>query len=1536
MILTLFDQNKVFNLVLPEKVSGKYILNTVDDDEKEIELMAIEEENEKWYIRSNKLAYLKDLTNQIISKVELEPAKVYTINKRNGSTALLYVQVPTEDRNEFTKHYVVGNTIKIGRGVESQICFTNKLVSNCHCVITYDSNGNGILRDNNSSNGTYVNGNRIKEKVLCTGDVIYIMGFKIVYNGRLLSLNNPDQSVFLDKKSFQPFYIQEPEISEEEELDDFGGDQENPNIFYRSPRFKRDIEKKEITIDSPPTPPSQDETPVIFLLGPSITMGMTSMLTAFITVQNTLSSGGNIKQALPTLLISFSMLIGTVLWPILTKRYEKKRKIEREKVRQEKYKQYLVEVRENIIKECEIQSEILHENHVTIDECTSRVRNRKRNLWERVSGQNDFLKIRLGIGDLPLNAEIKYPPKKFTLDDDNLQEELYKLAEEPKILKSVPVTLSLVEEKVSGIIGNRKKVNDFVKGLIVQLTSLHSYDELKLIFIYDKHEQEVWEFAKWLPHVWSEEKDVRFIASDEDEVKELSAYFEKELANRNELPDNELSEITPHYVVLSMSKILAARAEIIRSILKEKKDLGFSVITMYDELKSLPKECNTVVELGNISKIYDKDDIAGNYIAFKPDIYIGDECNELAVQLANIQLDTSVKAYTLPTMLTFLEMFGVGKIEHLNALTRWKDNDPTKTLQTQIGVDTMGQAFNLDLHEKYHGPHGLIAGMTGSGKSEFIMTFILSLAVNYHPDEVAFILIDYKGGGMANAFLDLPHVAGTITNLDGAAVKRSLVSIQSELKRRQAIFSETSKLMNESNIDIYKYQKLYRDGKVSEPLQHLFMISDEFAELKTQQPEFMEQLVSAARIGRSLGVHLILATQKPSGVVDDQIWSNSKFRISLKVQEKADSMEVIKRPDAAELSITGRFYLQVGFNELFEMGQSAWGGAPYHPSDRVETKKDENIVVIDNLGRVIKDIKIDRKKQTVQNPPKQLDEVTKYLSNLAREENIKVKPLWLEPIPEFIYIDELKKKYNINEPEKFVLNPVIGEVDDPENQAQHVMTLPISAEGNTVVYGVAGAGKTTFITSMLYSIMRDNTPEEVNMYLLDFGSETLRAFAKAPHIGDVLLSYESEKIDNLFKMLYKEIEARKKLFSEYGGDYNSYIKSSGKTLQSMLIVIHNYAAFSETYEEKEDAINFLTREGLKYGIYFVVTALNTNAVRYRTLQNFKQLLVLQLNDDTEYSSVLGNTGGVFPSKIKGRGIFKTETIYEFQTAHIFKDVDNTLNMIREYCNDYSNRWKQPMAKKIPILPKKVDVDFLADEIKYCTNGITPIGVEKNSLNTSYYDFDKCISLVLSQSNDNSDFAQALSEVLAKKGDGEVTVLDAKDIFNKDEAKGYKYVSDDSELDRIIGEEILNILVKRNNTVKDAKEAGTEIPKYNKLIYVINSFSDLLYKLSDNSKQMLNLYLEKNEEEYGVKFIIVDTDSSVSSISFEPWFSKHVSLNDGIWIGEGIASQYQLKVSKITSDMYDDIGDNFGYIVNNGKTKLIKMVSSVTKVMEDDE
>jgi len=312
----------------------------------------------------------------------------------------------------------------------------------------------------------------------------------------------------------------------------------------------------------------------------------------------------------------------------------------------------------------------------------------------------------------------------------------------------------------------------------------------------------------------------------------------------------------------------------------------------------------------------------------------------------------------------------------------------------------------------------------------------------------------------------------------------------------------------------------------------------------------MTQLVSAARIGRSLGIHLILATQKPSGVVDDQIWSNSKFKVCLKVQERADSMDMLKRPEAAELTKTGRFYLQVGYNELFELGQSAWSGASYYPSDRIIKEKDNSVVVIDTNGHPIKQVRIDKKPKDAKKAKKQLDAITDYLCGIAEDEGIHVRPLWMEPIPALILLDQVKEKYAATS-ERFVLNPVIGEYDDPVHQRQCVLRLPLTQEGNTVIYGVAGSGKTTFLNAMIYSLIQEHTPEEVNLYILDFASETLRAFAKAPHVGDVVLSYEAEKVSNLFKMLHGVFT----IYSTTTGSYNCF-RSFNSTIDPVFYFSH--------------------------------------------------------------------------------------------------------------------------------------------------------------------------------------------------------------------------------------------------------------------------------------------------------------------------------------------------------------------------------------------
>lgn len=1527
LIVNLIKAKQIFSLTLPDKIKGQYWLSDFDDTGAYRNLISIEAVDGKWIVKSNKQVAVLDAQNKAVAQSEVKPMSFLSLKLYNSDERIiLYAESLDQSRQVFSKIVMLEpGTLTIGRNGNNNLFFANKFVSGTHAQLSFDGK-HWAIYDQKSTNGTYVNGYRVEATNLCPGDMVYVMGLKIIIGSNYFAINNPDGLLTLQANNLANYHPQIVEHNEREEEVPEG------RHFFRSPRFYREVEHSVIKIDPPPQVQKLETVPLALMLGPSLTMGMTSLSTAIISVSNVVNSGGDISQALPTIIMSVSMLLGTVMWPILTKRHEKKQKVKNEIKRQKKYLAYLDEVRDEIKRKCKEQSDILAENLVDPNECVTRVYEEKANLWERTNTHSDFLRLRLGLGNLPLDADVACPEKKFTMDEDNLQDAMLSLGNEPKILNNVPISISLPENFISGIYGEKTAVTNFIKMLLLQVVSLHSYDEVKVILVAD-NESGRWDFARFAPHFWDNEKKTRFLATTPDEVKELSAYIENNILSRGDKENQEFTDFSPYYVIVVADKKLAESSDALGQLLKYKGNSGFSLIYSAGALKDLPKEVSSVVYVGGKeSCIFDRTDTSGKTLPFVPDAVNESIVDTVAEKLANIELDLSSQRNTLPNMITFMEMFNVGKIEHLNSLTRWKENNPTKTLQTPVGVDPYGGIFSLDLHEKFHGPHGLVAGMTGSGKSEFIITYILSLAVNYHPDEVAFILIDYKGGGLTGAFEDdergikLPHLAGTITNLDGAAVKRSLISIQSELRRRQAIFNEARKISNEGTMDIYKYQQLYRDKIVSEPVPHLFIISDEFAELKTQQPEFMEQLISAARIGRSLGVHLILATQKPSGVVDDQIWSNSKFRVCLKVQEKADSQDMIKCPDAAELSQTGRFYLQVGFNELFALGQSAWCGAEYVPTDTVEKSVDNSIQIVDNLGHVLMNVKPAKKTTNTGKKVKQIVSIVKYLSDLANEESISVRPLWLPPIAPRIYVDALEEKYGLTS-KGTVLCPIVGEYDDPFNQKQGVLTVPFSAEGNCLIYGSTGNGKTTMLTTIAYSLIKNHTAEEVNLYIMDFGSETLKVFEKAPQVGGVMVSSDTEKTINFFKMLHKEVEQRKNLFSEYGGDYASYCKNSGKTIPNIVVLINNYAGFAEQYEDLIESFALLTRDGVKYGIYFVVTASNTNAIRYVIAQNFKMTMCMQLNDATDYSIVVGKTDGLVPSKYKGRGLVALDRAYEFQTAFC-SEADDTFEFLNQYCAALREN-AISFARKIPVLPEVVKITDVENGIKDLKS--VPVGISKKTLNIATCNISgKVVTPVVSQEiHQAASFMEEWLNVLCKLT--KVVCVDAEQILNIERAPGVEFVSGDFE-DYV--HSLFAEMVERNNVYKDAKLDPESLTAYERRAIVLVGYKRFISQLTPDGQEKMSLVLLKAEANYKIHFIIVDAVSEFGAYNYQEWFKRQVTGADGIWIGDGIADQYMLKINKITNELYEEIGDEYGYVLNRNRPTLVKLLSSVEE--EDEE
>ncbi len=1524
MLVSLIKKERIYSVTLPLSVNGTYWVCDRDKNGNERKLVSIEEQNGQWLLKSNNDNKVIE-EDRIINEVVLTDYSFHYIQIEKEEIALLYC-CPVYDENNIQIEVKNACDILIGKSQLCKIIFNLPTVSEEHAKLTFN-NGNWAITDLNSKFGTYVNNERvIGTKKLDHGDIIFITGLKIVVLGNLLITNNPFDRA---KYSGDIFGLYEKPKTQIEPTDEDKNNElevyEENDYFFRSPRFRTVIEKEEMVIDSPPGKQQEDDTPAILTIGPQITMGMSSMLSLMNTLETIQSGDKTWQQCLPTLVMGFGMLASMFLWPTLTKRHQKKKKEKYEKERQEKYGAYVAEKRNEIDLIMKKQKQILIENYIPLEECEKIILTKNRQLWERKVDHSDFLDLRLGMGNRPVELDIKYPEEHFSMETDDLKEITNTLVNKSKELENVPINLSLTEKYILGVVGKNTETREFVKQLLLQIIAFHSYEDVKLVFFVDEKTKEEWNFAKILPHVWSNDKQVRFFATDYEEMCELSGVLERVLEPRIVDDKADYKSFPPYFIIITDNFKVAKNVPIINNALKLRHNVGMNVIVLNENLSTLPNECTTFLSInGRNGAVFESELTSDKQKEFTIDNYTQGNFTSCCKKVANIPIKFTQDDYNLPNVVDFLEMYGVGKVEQLNSIYRWKMSNPTSSLQVPVGIDSHGMLFKIDIHEKAHGPHGLIAGMTGSGKSEFIISYVLSLSVNYHPNDVSFILIDYKGGGLAGAFknedtgVKLPHLAGTITNLDTLEMNRSLVSIQSELRRRQAVFNEARQALNEGTIDIYKYQKFYKEGAVTEPVSHLLIISDEFAELKAQQPEFMDNLISAARIGRSLGVHLILATQKPSGVVNDQIWSNARFRVCLKVQEKSDSNDMIKVPDAAMIKQTGRFFLQVGYNEYFALGQSAWSGAPYFPTEKVKKKVDTAMNFVNNVGYVVKESDEIRKDKAAAQG-EQLTNIVKYLSDIAKKENISIKQLWLDKIPAVIYLDKLTQKYNYNH-QKFNINPVIGEFDDPFNQRQGILTLPLSTVGNTIVYGSAGSGKEMMLNAIIYNTITNHTSDEVNFYILEFGAESLRIFSKAPHVGDILFINDTEKINNLFKMLKAEVEKRKKLFSDYSGDYQTYIKSSGKTIPEFVVIINNYEAFNEVYQNYEDIILQLTREGTKYGIVFIFTTSASNMIRYRLAQNFGQKLALRLNDESDYSSILGNVRGTKPSDIVGRGLINLGGIYEFQTASICEE-EKLNDTIRATCEELkkTNSFK---AKSVPILPEKVTFNYVREAFE----GINklPVGIEKQSLDVSTVDLRKGYVTLLTSLDVTilKPITNMLGTEINMLNEIRFIGIDTEDLLENDRLTrcqmfGSNY---DEELVKL-NEEITKV----QQAYKDSNYDKNSIANVPSTVIFIAGFDKFMAKLSPENKKLFGKMMEAGKELEKYSFLLIDSVDKFKKVEYDDWYRATVNNTRGIWIGDGIANQFSIKLTKTTKDLYEEIGNRFGYVVERGNAVLIKLL-----------
>ena len=1315
--------------------------------------------------------------------------------------------------------------LEIGSDDLCNIVYKNRFVTGSHAEITFES-GAAYITDKNSVNGTFLNGRLVREKTkLHYGDIIYVVGLKIVYLNNLLAINNPNnQCRIRELKAVEiPHFEDEP--SEETEVEDV--------YFLRTPRKLLNLDRETISIEKCPKKQQQKRQPLIFTIGPSFTMVIPIALAAAMTSDG--FGAGSICMSLGAAGIG-------AIWAVVNSAYNKKEEKESEESRVSKYLEYMVRVEEKLKNKTEYNRLVLAEQYPSSGELLEFTTSNTRRLWEKSSTHEDFLSLRLGAGDMPSPNEIEDAKEDLGSEHDPLNDHIEELKEKFDILRQVSVAVSLYDYRLLGVVsGDEEKRDQLMRILALQIAALHPYTDVRMCYVFPGRDLEKMEYTRWLPHTYTPDGKLRMIVCDSKAMGDVMYYLSDVIRERLEAGENrknkeEEEKVLPHYVVFISDISMIEGEPVSKYLLDPPKNAGVSVIFSADAIDKLPSHCNTIVQwekdysgcYNTLSKFEEREGVAFDRVSLA-------EMDVFSRQLSNFKVRENASNAAIPDMLTFLDMYKTSRVEDLDMYHKWLENRTYESMRSLIGQKAGEQPVYLDIHEKYHGPHGLVAGTTGS------------LVLNYHPHEVAFILIDYKGGGMAQSFIGLPHLAGVITNLGGNQTTRALLSINAEIKRRQRIFNE----YKIKHIDAYI--ELYRNGEAEEPMPHLLIIADEFAELKKEQPEFVRALVSAARVGRSLGINLILATQKPSGVVDDEIWSNTRFRICLRVADKQDSNEMLKRTDAAYITGTGRGFLQVGNDEIFDEFQSGWSGAPYTPEIPFSDDSKAKAMIIGLTGKPEAVKKKKKKKGDNVKKFTQLDAMVQYAAKLAEENHIKpLRQIWLPPLPKLLYLEDMKLTWD----EKQMKLP-IGLADDPQNQRQFPVYLDFIRDGHLLICGSAGSGKTSLVQTIFYGAALHYTAKQVNFYIADFSSRTMTAFAGLPHTGCICMEGDDEKIQQMMGFAEEELDSRKKSFSQKGmGSYRDY-RESYSDVPAIFLVIDNYPAFSDSYEQYESTLIQLSREGASYGIYLILTCNNSGDIRSRILQNITKGIGLQLADRFEYDSVIGMRSEILPDdRTTGRGLIKEGVPLEFQAALPVKasQGESMMLAIREKLKALTEEGTQG-ARKLGVQLDEINADTFLEMIhlKGLAEENFVMGAEDGSLISTDLDKTLCFTVCGAGKKGKTNFLKYTALLMKKKG-AEVYVFDGclrelEEFSRNNDLDGY--MTDKEELYHFMENELLPQLGERNELVYEARQAKTSVKEalknYKRMVLLINSaseFMEAVYSEDFDVSEVLETVFEK--------------------------------------------------------------------------------------------
>lgn len=1141
-----------------------------------------------------------------------------------------------------------------------------------------------------------------------------------------------------------------------------------------------------------------------------------------------------------------------VIGAVFTYRKQKKQIQNAGENNKTRYRAYLESVKSDLHEIVRRQQSVRNKDNPSAQQCAA-MDEKSSDLWNRQTGTAEFMSVRIGSGNDSLCVEIRTPEKRYDRENE-LEEEARQIAESHKYVSDIPKLIDFKRHPSVGIVGNRQDVVNQTIALIVNATAKHSYEDLKVVVIYPREEAECWEELRWLPHLYDLKREQRYLAcSQRPEARtllnNLTQMVEKRTENTGIAAWNRAYQY-PHYLIVIADPSCIRGPKIMESLMLNDPTLSVSTLILSEKIHELPSKCKAVLEMNRETGAFYETAAFNQRTEYIPDSITLSDLVKYCRTMAPIRITGAGSAAEIPSRYTFFDAWGIESPEELLLTEQWKKYIPYESMEVPLGAAEGGAVFCFDIHQHAYGVNGLYVGMAGSGKTSMVRSWILSMATKFSPRYVTFALIDFKGNSLLSGLDQLPHVVGTISNLD-TDIRRNLIALESEIQRRE-------KLLKKYGGSIYTS---YEEGDRSLPF--LFIVIDELNEFKTwarnTEVDGMVLLNRLSQVGRALGIHLIAGSQT-SAPFTDIIEGNSNFYWCLKTTDTADSRHMLKTDDAYYITNKGRAFVRVGANEVYEEIQPVYADCAYLTPEVVAQLPEQQMALVSLQGfrsGMEQDLPV------AQNT--QLEAVVEHIRMVVAKQRIPNPPkVWPDRLPAALYLDELEQ------PDCGALCVAAGLVDDPKAQRQYPLHIDINK--HIILYSTpklerdaqdSVTDNAMFLQTSTLSLLSHCGPEQVEVYLL---GKALQVFRDCPQVQKYAETFGAKPV---IHAVLDEIHRR---------------RAKGMLKEDLPVVLF-IDGIGEVVRDYREEMKEIAQYGVSCQCFLYATAGSVNEVSAISHCFAGGYAFWFSTSRYDYESALAcKPVGKIPERdIFGRGVLFDESVKEFQVAKPACSATALNAAVQRIRDTYGN-----FTRAVKVL-KKQDADIT-------------IGIGCGSHTEVIQNFrDNSHLLILGdQSVEREAQLCAVAKQLSKQPDiAQLIGVDMpSDIFRQ--LSGMQVVRSGAELDELLGN-MRSELQKRAE--KLSQNPDTQFPA---IIFVIRDWDTCLNNISDLSRARIAQNILFKGKQLGIWVI--------ASCTYEAFARRFAEDNADVtkllgtgpaiflnYCGQNVGPDYQKKLQQAAAD-----------------------------------